>query len=225
MSLDLEKIDKKLGLKVNEFLRLKGVQTPTIFNETAENLKIKEISAHFSEIMKLIGLDLTDDSLAETPKRVAKMYINEIFWGLDYSHFPKCTTVANKMNYDEMVIEKNINVQSYCEHHFVIFSGKAHVSYFPKNKVLGLSKLNRIVEYFSRRPQIQERLTEQLFFALNFILETEDIAVVVSAEHFCVKSRGVEDIGSNTISSKMGGKFKTNSNTRNEFLSYIKSSM
>jgi GTP cyclohydrolase I len=169
-----------------------------------------------------MGLDLSDDSLIETPKRVAKMYINEIFWGLDYDAFPKCTAVDNKMEYDEMVIERNVNVQSNCEHHFVVIDGLATVAYIPKNTVLGLSKLNRVVEYFSKRPQVQERLTEQVYYALQYILGTEDIAVVIDAQHYCVKSRGVEDINSRTVTSKIGGIFKRESSVRHEFLSFAR---
>jgi GTP cyclohydrolase I len=171
--------------------------------------------------MLVLGLDLDDDSLAETPNRVAKMYVNEIFWGLDWDAFPKCTTVDNKMKYDEMVIERNINVQSNCEHHFVVIDGKATVAYIPKKKVLGLSKMNRIVEYFAKRPQIQERLTEQIYHALQFILETDDIAVLIDAQHYCVKSRGVEDVGSSTITSKLGGEFKTDQAVRAEFMNLV----
>ena len=145
------------------------------------------------------------------------MYVNEIFWGLDYASFPKCTTVQNKMQYNEMVVERNVNVQSNCEHHFVIIDGLATVAYVPKDKVLGLSKINRIVEYFSKRPQIQERLTEQVFHTLQFILGTEDVAVMIDAQHYCVKSRGVEDVGSSTVTSKLGGGFKTDAAARNEF--------
>jgi GTP cyclohydrolase I len=171
--------------------------------------------------MRVLGLDLSDDSLIETPKRVAKMYVNEIFWGLDYDAFPKCTTVDNKMKYDEMVIERNVNVQSNCEHHFVVIDGVATVAYIPKQKVLGLSKINRIVEYFAKRPQIQERLTEQVYHALQFILETDDIAVVIDAQHYCVKSRGVEDVGSSTVTSKIGGVFKSDPSVRLEFMNIV----
>ena len=149
------------------------------------------------------------------------MYVNEIFWGLDFDAFPKCTTVENKMNYDEMVVERNVNVQSNCEHHFVIIDGLATVGYIPKDKVLGLSKINRIVEYFSKRPQIQERLTEQVYYALQYILGTDDIAVVIDAQHYCVKSRGVEDVGSSTVTSKLGGCFRTNPEVRTEFMSIV----
>jgi GTP cyclohydrolase I len=169
--------------------------------------------------MSILGLDLEDDSLTDTPKRVAKMYTNEIFWGLDYEAFPKCTAVSNKIEYDEMVVERGINVQSNCEHHFVVIDGTATVAYIPNRKVLGLSKMNRIVEYFSKRPQIQERLTAQIWHALEYILETDNIAVVVDAQHFCVKSRGVEDVGSSTTTSKLGGAFKKDPVTRTEFMS------
>jgi GTP cyclohydrolase I len=167
--------------------------------------------------MRILGLDLSDDSLVDTPKRVAKMYVNEIFWGLDYDAFPKCTAVDNKMKYNEMVCERNINVQSNCEHHFVVIAGLATVAYVPNQKVLGLSKINRIVEYFSKRPQIQERLTEQVFHALQYILETEDVAVMIDAKHYCVSARGVEDTGSSTVTSKLGGGFKSDPAARAEF--------
>jgi GTP cyclohydrolase I len=150
------------------------------------------------------------------------MMVNEIFWGLDYEAFPKCTTVNNKMRYDEMVIERNINVQSNCEHHFVVIDGLATVAYIPKDRVLGLSKINRIVEYFSKRPQIQERLTEQVYYALQYILGTDNVAVVINAQHYCVRSRGVEDTGSSTMTSKLGGCFKTDSMVRAEFMSLVK---
>jgi GTP cyclohydrolase I len=198
-----------------------GVETPTIPNTLDRKDKIERIEEHFTAIMNYLGLDLTDDSLIDTPKRVAKMYVNEIFWGLDYDAFPKCTTVDNKMKYDEMVVERGINVQSNCEHHFVVIDGKATVGYIPNQKVLGLSKINRIVEYFSKRPQIQERLTEQVYFALQYILETDNIAVVIDAQHYCVKSRGVEDVGSSTVTSKLGGVFKSDPAVRTEFMNIV----
>jgi len=197
-----------------------GVETPTTYTgHMARTGKIELIESHFKGIMETLGLDLSDDSLVDTPKRVAKMYVNEIFWGLDYEAFPKCTTVDNKMKYNEMVCERNINVQSNCEHHFVVIDGLATVAYVPKDKVLGLSKINRIVEYFSKRPQIQERLTEQIFHTLQFILDTEDVAVMIDAQHYCVKSRGVEDTGSSTVTTRLGGGFKSDPAARNEFLS------
>ena len=225
MSYNKTKCDPELGKKIHQHLANMGVETPMneqIYGTTQRTEKIEIIEEKFRGIMLTLGLDLADDSLEETSKRVAKMYVNEIFWGLDYEAFPKCTTVNNKMKYDEMVIEKNINVQSNCEHHFVIIDGKATIAYIPKEKVLGLSKMNRIVEYFSKRPQIQERLTEQIYYALQYILETDNIAVLINAEHFCVKSRGVEDVGSSTITSKLGGCFKSDSSVRAEFMGIVR---
>jgi GTP cyclohydrolase I len=219
MSYNKTKTDPELGQKVHEHLFKMGVETPRRDNGIDRKLKIAMIEEKFQDIMGILGLDLTDDSLIETPKRVAKMYVNEIFWGLDYDAFPKCTTVNNKMNYNEMVVERNVNVQSNCEHHFVVIDGVATVAYVPKERVLGLSKINRIVEYFSKRPQIQERLTEQIFHTLQFILDTEDVAVMIDAQHYCVKSRGVEDTGSSTVTVRLGGGFKTDASARNEFLS------
>jgi len=233
MSFNKTKCDPELGLKVHNYLVSKGVETPmkqTMLTQRGivqtpvpldRKDKIEIIESKFTDIMIALGLDLSDDSLKDTPKRVAKMYVNEIFWGLDYEAFPKCTTVENKMSYDEMVIERNISVQSNCEHHFVVIDGLATVAYIPNKKVLGLSKLNRIVEYFAKRPQIQERLTEQVFFALECILETSNIAVVIDAQHYCVKSRGVEDTGSSTVTSKLGGVFKNEPQVRAEFFTIV----
>jgi len=217
MSYNKTKTDPLLGQQVHEHLVKVGVETPTFKVSMDRKDKIAEIEKSFSYIMQVLGLDLNDDSLMETPKRVAKMYVNEIFWGLDYDAFPKCTTVDNKMKYNEMVVERNVNVQSNCEHHFVVIDGLATVAYVPKDKVLGLSKINRIVEYFSKRPQIQERLTEQIFHTLQFILDTEDVAVLIDAQHYCVKSRGVEDTGSSTVTVRLGGGFKNHPEVRNEF--------
>jgi GTP cyclohydrolase I len=219
MSFNKNKCDADLGRRVHEYLVQMGVETPTIENNLSRTDKIEIIERKFKDIMEALGLDLTDDSLEETPKRVAKMYVGEIFWGLDYDAFPKCTTVDNKMKYNEMVVERNVNVQSNCEHHFVIIDGLATVAYVPNEKVLGLSKINRIVEYFSKRPQIQERLTEQIFHTLRFILETQDVAVMIDAQHYCVKSRGVEDTGSSTVTVRLGGGFKNDPAARAEFLS------
>jgi len=221
MSFNKTKCDPELGLRVHEHLVACGVETPMKLNNFSKTEKIDIIEKKFRDIMEVLGLDLSDDSLVETPRRVAKMYVGEIFWSLDYEAFPKCTAVDNKMKYDEMVVERNINVQSNCEHHFVVIDGLATVAYIPKQKVLGLSKINRIVEYFSKRPQIQERLTEQIYHALQFILETDNIAVVVHGQHFCVKSRGVEDTGSSTVTSKLGGVFKTDPNVRTEFMGLV----
>lgn len=218
MSYNKTKTDPELGQKVHEHLVKMGVETPSKPLDLDRKDKIQLIEQNFKQIMEWLGLDLNDDSLAETPKRVAKMYVNEIFWGLNYDAFPKCTTVDNKMKYNEMVVERNVSVQSNCEHHFVIIDGLATVAYVPKDRVLGLSKINRIVEYFSKRPQIQERLTEQIFHTLQFILDTEDVAVMIDAQHYCVKSRGVEDTGSSTVTSRLGGGFKTDPAARAEFL-------
>jgi len=218
MSYNKTKTDPSLGLEIHKHLVSKGVETPIEEMDISRTDKIESIEKDFTSIMQTLGLDLSDDSLIDTPKRVAKMYVNEIFWGLDYEAFPKCTAVSNKMEYDEMVVERGINVQSNCEHHFVVIDGVATVGYIPSRKVLGLSKMNRIVEYFSKRPQIQERLTEQIFHALEYILETDNIAVVIDAQHFCVKSRGVEDVGSSTVTSKLGGMFRKNPTVRAEFM-------
>lgn len=222
MSLDRSKIDKELGLRVSDYLKEKGVETPTIPNNLSDKEKISSIEKSFRTIMESLGLDLSDDSLRDTPQRVATMFVNEIYWGLRPENFPKVTAIENKMGYQSMVLERNINVQSNCEHHFIVIDGSACVAYIPKDKVLGLSKLNRIVEYFSKRPQVQERLTEQIYFALEYILETSDIAVLIDAKHYCVGARGVEDEGSETVTSKFGGKFKTDPLTRNEFFTMMK---
>ena len=222
MSFDKTKTDPVLGQKVHEHLISVGVETPVVDNGLSRKEKIEKIEGHFDQIVSTLGLDLKDDSLTDTPKRVAKMYVNEIFWGLDYDVFPKATVVENKMQYNEMVIEKGVSVQSYCEHHFVNIDGLATVAYVPNKKVLGLSKMNRIVEYFSRRPQIQERLTEQIYHALSFILETENVAVMIDAKHFCVKSRGVEDTQCSTVTSRLGGSFKAHPEVRAEFLALLK---
>jgi GTP cyclohydrolase I len=221
MSYNKTKCDPELGQRVHEHLIACGVETPTFQHSVDRKDKIELIERNFKNIMEVLGLDLDDDSLRDTPKRVAKMYVNEIFWGLDYEAFPKCTTVDNKMKYDEMVVERNVSVQSNCEHHFVVIDGLATVGYIPKQKVLGLSKINRIVEYFSKRPQIQERLTEQVYHALQYILETDDIGVVINAQHYCVKSRGVEDTGSSTVTSRLGGVFRSDPSVRTEFMNIV----
>ena len=223
MSYNKIKTDPVLGKKVHEYLVSVGVETPVTSNGLSRAEKMEKIEDNFNQILDILGLDRRDDSLIDTPKRIAKMYVNEIFWGLDYEAFPKATVVENKMKYNEMVIVKNISVQSNCEHHFVVIDGLASVAYVPKEKVLGLSKINRIVEYFAKRPQIQERLTEQVYHALSFILETDDVAVMIDAQHYCVKSRGVEDTGSSTITSRLGGGFKSDHKARAEFLALASS--
>lgn len=215
------KTDPVLGRKIEEHLVKIGMNTPTYEKPEGEELsddqKIAKIELSFAKIMQTLGLDLNDDSLIDTPKRFAKMLVKETMWGLKPENFPKCTAIENKMQYDEMVCESGITVMSQCEHHFVTIDGKATVAYVPNKKVLGLSKMNRIVEYFSRRPQVQERLTIQIAEALKYILETDNVAVIIDAEHYCVKSRGVEDSSSHTQTSYLGGAFKTDSALRSEF--------
>ena len=195
--------------------------TPQVENNLTNVEKKEKITALFTEIMNTLGLDLTDDSLAETPQRVAKMYVDEIFYGLETAKFPKITIVENKFDYDHAVVEINIVTNSHCEHHFVPIIGKTHIAYIPKDKVIGLSKLNRIVDYFAKRPQIQERLTLQIHQSLVNILETEDVAVVTDAMHACVKTRGIKDVTSMTRTSKLSGAFKADTCHRAEFLNTI----
>lgn len=180
--------------------------------ELTDTDKIDAITYHFQKIMETLGLDLDDDSLKDTPSRVAKMYVKEIFSGLDPEAFPAISLFENKYQYTEMLLEKDIQVYSCCEHHFIPFVGKAHVAYFPGKKVIGLSKLNRIVKYFSRRPQVQERLTMDIANCLKQTLQTEDVAVVIDAKHYCVAARGVEDSNSATVTSHFGGRFNTQEN-------------
>jgi GTP cyclohydrolase I len=183
--------------------------TPTRSNAFAlsDALKKEQIEFHFSEIMKTLGLDMSDDSLTGTPKRVAKMYINEIFSGLNPANKPSISVFENKFNYDKVLIEKNINVNSTCEHHFLPIVGKAHVGYRSSGKVIGLSKLNRIVDYYARRPQVQERLTIQIQHELVSLLETDDVVVYIDAEHLCVTSRGISDKKSRTVTYENTGIF------------------
>lgn len=222
MSFQKTKIDPELGKEIEKHLQTVGVATPTTAEISKSNSeKIEKITSNFMEIWETLGLDMSDDSLCDTPRRMAKMWVLETMWGLHPENFPKCTAVDNKMKYDEMVVERDVTVMSQCEHHGVVIDGLATVAYIPKDKVLGLSKINRVVEYFSKRPQIQERLTEQIYHALSYILGTPDVAVVVDAKHYCVKSRGVEDTSSSTITSKLGGAFKTIPSVRAEFMSLV----
>jgi GTP cyclohydrolase I len=204
---------------VRDALVARGLETPLLaFHPAGADHKRERIEACFREIIETLGLDLADDSIAATPRRVAKMYVDEIFGGLDYRNFPKLTVVGNKMGCDEMIRVSGIGVSSTCEHHFVAIDGSATVAYIPKAKVVGLSKINRIVSFFARRPQIQERLTEQVLLALQTLLETDDVAVSITGVHFCVRSRGVIDANSRTTTTALGGAFKTRAETRNEFL-------
>lgn len=206
------------AIAVRDALIARGLETPMIENQLSAEEKRQRIQAHFAEIMKVLGLDLRDDSLMDTPRRIAKMYVHEIFGGLDYANFPKLTVVENKMQVEEMVRVDGIDLSSTCEHHFITIDGTASVAYIPQRKVIGLSKINRIVAFFAQRPQIQERLTEQVLLALQTLLDTRDVAVSISAVHYCVKARGVMDSNSATTTTALGGVFKTSPDTRREFL-------
>jgi GTP cyclohydrolase I len=189
--------------------------------ELDDNSKIEAIKKDVASIMQTLGLDLTDDSLKGTPNRVAKMFVTEIFGGLHPDNKPKASTFDNKYKYGEMLVEKNITLYSTCEHHLLPIVGRAHVAYISKGKVIGLSKMNRIVDYFAKRPQVQERLTIQVVRELQKALGTDDVACVIDAKHLCVNSRGIRDIESSTVTSEFGGAFKED-NVRREFLDYIK---
>lgn len=189
--------------------------------ELSNDEKINRIELDVEHIMETLGLDLTDDSLSGTPKRVAKMFVNELFSGLDPKNKPKASTFENKYKYGEMLVEKNITLYSTCEHHLLPIVGRAHVAYISNGTVVGLSKMNRIVEYYANRPQVQERLTIQIVRELQEVLNTEDVACVIDAKHLCVNSRGIKDIESSTVTSEFGGQFK-NKDVRREFLDYIK---
>jgi GTP cyclohydrolase I len=206
------------AILVRDALIARGLETPMIENDLTQEQKRAQIQAHFDHILRILGLDLSDDSLQDTPRRIAKMYVNEIFAGLDYSNFPKLTVIENKMKVDEMVRVQNIDLSSTCEHHFITIDGTAAVAYIPGEKVIGLSKINRIVRFFAQRPQVQERLNEQVLLALQTLLETDDVAVSITATHFCVKARGIMDANSHTTTTSLGGRFKTNPDTRKEFL-------
>jgi GTP cyclohydrolase I len=188
--------------------------------DLSDKEKIARIEASVKDILHTLGMDLTDDSLQGTPKRVAKAFINEMFMGLDPKNKPKASTFDNNYNYGEMLVEKNIVVYSTCEHHLLPIIGRAHVAYISDGKVIGLSKMNRIVEYFSKRPQVQERLTMQIVQAMQEALGTQDVACVIDAKHLCVNSRGIKDIESSTVTSEFGGKFKEKE-TKKEFLQYL----
>ena len=199
-----------------------GLSTP--MKENAHDLssqeKVEKIKGHFKEIMETLGMDLTDESLQDTPNRVAKMFVNEVFKGLNPENKPEIKLFSNKYKYKEMLVERDITLYSYCEHHFVPIIGKAHVAYLSNGNVIGLSKINRLVEYYAKRPQVQERLNEQIARALKEVLKTDDVAVVIDAEHLCVKSRGIQDTASSTVTASYHGKFKE-METRKEFLSYL----
>jgi GTP cyclohydrolase I len=206
------------AILVRDALIEHGLETPMVETGMSDQQKYEHIRDLMAEVVRTLGLDLRDDSLAETPHRIAKMYVHEIFSGLDYRHFPKLSLIENKMNVSEMVKVRDIDLTSTCEHHFVTIDGVAKVAYIPKDTIIGLSKLNRIVRFFGQRPQVQERLTQQILVALQVLLGTEDVAVSIDATHYCVKSRGVMDSNSQTSTTALGGCFKENIHTRAEFL-------
>jgi len=212
------KTDRQLGLRVQEYLIKKGVETPTDENKLSRTEKIELIDANMHTILQVLGLDTQDDSISGTADRVAKMWVDELCYGLDYTNFPKCTVFENKMGYDQMVLQKDITFHSMCEHHFQNISGMAQVAYIPNGKVVGLSKLNRVVNFFARRPQVQERLNEQIFYALEYILGSSDVAVLLEADHYCVKARGCNDQNSSMTTSKLGARFFDVSKLRSEFM-------
>lgn len=218
----MEKTDAALGEQVHEHLIKVGLETPMNYEQVQvkNEVKIEKIAKHFTAIMEELGLDLTDDSLIDTPNRVAKMYIREIFQGLNYDYFPKCTKIENKMSINNsFVLDRNINVQSNCEHHFVVIDGRATVAYIPRKTILGLSKLNRIVQFFSKRPQVQERLTEQIAETISYITGSPDVAVYIEGVHYCVKSRGIQDVTSSTMTLATRGVFaEEKSELRREFM-------
>ncbi len=203
---------------VRDTLIREGLETPMIDNGLSPEQKYERIRGLMGEVVETLGLDLKDDSLAETPHRIAKMYVHEIFSGLDYRQFPKLSLIDNKMGADEMVKIRDIDLTSTCEHHFVTIDGTAKVAYIPKDRIIGLSKINRIVRFFGQRPQVQERLTRQILVALQALLGTDDVAVSIDATHYCVKSRGVQDTNSQTSTTALGGCFRENIHTRAEFL-------
>ncbi len=196
----------------------KGLETPMSGIKLSRDEKYTRIRDAMTQVATALGLDLKDDSLQETPHRIAKMYVDEIFSGLNYESFPKISLIKNKMNTEEMIKVKAVKVISTCEHHFVTIDGLANVAYLPGKKIIGLSKINRIVSFFSQRPQVQERLTQQILVALQTLLDTRDVAVFIDATHYCVKARGIMDASSRTETSALGGLFKSDQSLRNNFL-------
>jgi GTP cyclohydrolase I len=196
----------------------KGLETPMSGIKLSRNEKYTRIRDAMTQVATALGLDLKDDSLQETPHRIAKMYVDEIFSGLNYESFPKISLIKNKMNTEEMIKVKAVKVISTCEHHFVTIDGLANVAYLPGKKIIGLSKINRIVSFFAQRPQVQERLTQQILLALQTLLDTRDVAVFIDATHYCVKARGIMDASSRTETSALGGLFKSDQSLRDNFL-------
>ncbi|MES2768874.1 MAG: GTP cyclohydrolase I FolE [Bdellovibrionota bacterium] len=197
---------------------------PTPYHDTkmSDADKIEKITGHFQAIMETLGMDLSNDSLQKSPHRVAKMYVNEIFAGLKEENFPRISVIENEMQYDQMIVIKDVNVVSFCEHHFVTIQGKANIAYIPNKRVIGLSKINRVAKYFSQRPQVQERLTKQIADCLSYVLDTPNVAVMIDAKHYCVISRGVEDVNSTTLTCDLRGEFREDEKTRQEFMMHTR---
>jgi GTP cyclohydrolase I len=206
------------ALRVKNALREHNLETPLTNQALSSDEKLQKIEGLMTQVIDVLGLDLNDDSLRDTPRRIAKMYVKEIFSGLDYENFPSIITIENSMGLDEMVKVSDISLTSTCEHHFVTIDGAATVAYIPRRKIIGLSKINRLVRFFAQRPQVQERLTQQILVALQALVDTPDVAVSIEATHYCVKSRGVMDATSATRTTALGGVFKSNIHTRAEFL-------
>ena len=218
METKMTKISDEAAM-VREELISRGLESPIKDTGRTPEERYERIRSLMTDVVSELGLDLEDDSIAETPHRIAKMYVHEIFSGLDYTQFPKLSLIENKMGADEMVKVRDIDLTSTCEHHFITIDGTAKVAYIPGKKIIGLSKINRIVRFFAQRPQVQERLTRQILVALQVLLNTENVAVSIDATHYCVKSRGVKDANSRTSTTALGGIFKENIHTRAEFLS------
>lgn len=214
---DIEPAITKEAALVRTALIEQGLETPMVQNGLSDEEKRQRIKTAMTDVMEALGLDLADDSLCDTPRRIAKMYVDEIFSGLDYRKFPKITQIENKMKIEQPVQVTDISLTSTCEHHFVTIDGTASVAYIPKHTVIGLSKINRLVAFFAQRPQVQERLTQQVMVALQALTGTEDVAVSINAAHYCVKARGIRDSQSYTKTSSLGGVFNTNADMRKEF--------
>lgn len=215
----MRKINKTKAESIGDNHVSTSIETPMLANafNKSDDEKIKEIQYHFGRIMEELGLDLSDDSLSGTPYRFAKMYVKELFYGLNPKNKPKLSVFENRYGYRKMLVEQNITIDSSCEHHFLPITGEAHIAYMPKNKVIGLSKINRLVDYYAHRPQVQERLSLQILKELQSVLETEDVIVMISAKHLCVSSRGIKDKSSYTTTLEYGGCFEEDSK-RDEFL-------
>lgn len=222
MALEIDKTDPQLGAQVRNHLINLGIETPLTdgVDVVTEKKKVAKLGRLFSEVIATLGMDLEDDSIKDTPNRIAKMLVNETMWGLKTENFPKVTAFHVASTYSQTVQETGITIMSCCEHHWATIDGFATISYIPKNKVLGLSKLNRIAEYFSRRPQVQERLTLQIAEALKYVLDVEDVAVAIDAKHYCVKARGVGDANCVTRTTSLHGTFLKDAATRQEFIAF-----